>query len=208
MEETKLVQMLKAGEKAAFDALYEKYKNTLLRMAYLVSGQMDDAEDIVQETFVKCYLHIGDLKKDEGFRLWLFQILYRTAYRQVKKRRREMPEEDIGIQADATDGITSLDRMIRTEEERMVGCAVQALDFKHRAVVVMFYYNEMSTKEIAKALGCTEGTVKSRLFTARKKLRKYLETAETMTTMKTMGTMRKEGKGGGEGEKKRELYFL
>ncbi len=192
MEKTELVRQLKAGDKAAFDALYEKYKNILLRMAYLVSGQMDDAEDIVQETFVKCYLHIGELKKEEGFQPWLFQILYRTAYRQIKKRKREIPDEDVGMRTDATDGITSLDRIIRTEEEQMVYSAVQALDFKHRAVVVMFYYNEMSMREIAKVLGCTEGTVKSRLFTARKKLRKSLAWKE----------------GGGEDEKKRELYLL
>lgn len=72
MDEKELVQRMKAKDKTAFDALYEKYKNTLLRMAYLVSGQMYDAEDIVQETFVKCFLHIGDLKKNEGFRPWLF----------------------------------------------------------------------------------------------------------------------------------------
>ena len=84
MDEKELVRRLKSGDKDAFDALYEKYKNILLRMAYLVSGQMFDAEDIVQETFVKCYLHIGELKKEEGFRPWLFQILYRTAYRQAK----------------------------------------------------------------------------------------------------------------------------
>lgn len=192
MEEIKLVQRLKAGDKTAFDALYEKYKNILLRMAYLVSGQMSEAEDIVQETFVKCYLHIGELKRDEGFKSWLFQILYRTAYRQIKKHKREILREDIGIQADATDGITSLDRIIRTETERQVSNAVKKLDFKHRTVVVMFYYNEMSTKEIAEVLGCTEGTVKSRLFHARKKLKRSL--CDTR-------------KGGSEYEKEREYYF-
>lgn len=64
-----------------------------------------------------------------------------------------MPGEDVAIQADAADGTASLDRIIRTEEEDMVKRAVQALDFKHRTVVVMFYYNEMTTKEIAKVLG-------------------------------------------------------
>lgn len=178
VEESELVQRLKGGNKEAFNALYEKYKNILLRMAYLVSGEMDKAEDIVQETFVKCYLHIGELKKAEGFRSWLFQILYRTAYRHVKKSRREIPDDEIGIQADAADGITPLDRIIQTEKERQVKQAVQLLDFKHRAVVILFYYNEMPTKEIAKVLGCTEGTVKSRLFTARKKLKKKLEQLE------------------------------
>lgn len=168
MDESKLVQRLKDGDSQAFDALYEKYKNILLRMAYLVIGSIDDAEDIVQETFVKCFLHIGELKKNEGFRSWLFQILYRTAYRWKKKSRREIPDEDIGIQADATDGVTSLDRIIQTENEMQINRAVQSLDIKHRMVVVLFYYNDMHTKEIAKVLGCTESTVKSRLFTARK----------------------------------------
>ncbi len=174
MEEIKLVKQFKGGDKSAFDALYEKYKNTLLRMSYLVSGNLDDAEDIVQETFVKCYLHIGDLKKPEGFRPWLFQILYRTAYRQVKKRGREIPDEDMAAKADATDGITSLDRIVQSELQKQVNEAVQMLGLKHRVVVVMYYYNEMTTKEIAKVLGCTEGTIKSRLFTSRNRLKKEL----------------------------------
>ncbi|MGN0330783.1 MAG: RNA polymerase sigma factor [Kineothrix sp.] len=178
MDETRLVQRLKAGDRAAFDALYEQYKGTLLRMAYLVSGSLEDAEDIVQDAFVKCYLHIRELKKEEGFRSWLFQILYRTAYRQCRRRGREVPDEDIARRADVTDGISSLDRIIATEQEREVNSAVQSLDFKHRAVVVMFYYNEMSAGEIARVLGCREGTVKSRLFTARKKLRSRLQDSE------------------------------
>lgn len=174
MDEKELVRQLKSGNRDAFDALYEKYKNILLRMAYMVSGQMFDAEDIVQETFVKCFLHIGELKKEEGFKSWLFQILYRTAYRQAKKRKREIPDEDIAIRTDVTDGITSLDRIIQTESERLVNQAVQSLDFKHRAVVVLYYYNELTTKEIARILGCTDGTVKSRLFAARRGLREKL----------------------------------
>lgn len=199
MEEIKLVQQLKAGDKRAFDTLYEVYKNILLRMAYLVSGNMSDAEDIVQETFVKCYLHIGGLKKAEGFKPWLFQILYRTAYRQTKKRGREIPKEDMGVQAESTDGVTPLDRIVRTEKEKMVYDAVQGLDVKHRTAIVMYYYNEMTAKEIARILGCTQGTVKSRLHNARKKLKGALET---------------EQEGGREHEEyesnknKEKLYFL
>ena len=95
--------------------------------------------------------------------------------------------------------MTSLDRIIKTENEKQVHDAVQSLDFKHRAVVVLYYYNEMTAKEIARTLGCTEGTVKSRLFAARKKLR---------------GKLMMRGKGGGsyeEGgkqEENRRLYFL
>ncbi|WP_342758148.1 RNA polymerase sigma factor [Kineothrix sedimenti] len=192
MEELRLVQQLKGGDKAAFDALYENYKNILLRMAYLVSGNRNDAEDIVQETFVKCYLHIGELKKDEGFRPWLFQILYRTAYRQTKKRGREIPDEDIDMQAEATDGVTSLDKLVRNETEKMISDAVQGLDIKHRTVIVLYYYNELSAGEIAKVIGCTQGTVKSRLHNARKKLKGILKAQE---------------EGGKEYEKQKGLHY-
>lgn len=174
MEETELAVRLKDGDKYAFDLLYEKYKNVLFRMAYLVSGNREDAEDIVQEAFVKCYLHISELKKPEGFRPWLYQIMYRTAYRQCKKNRREITDKDAGSREDVTDGITSLDRIVKSETQRQVKQAVDALDFKHRAVVVLYYYNEMTAKEIAGVLACTEGTVKSRLFYARKKLKAEL----------------------------------
>ena len=112
------------------------YGNMLFKLSFLRLRNVQDAEDVVQETFVKCFLHIGELKKEEGFRSWLFQILYHTAYRHQKKRGREIPDEQIAIRADATDGMTSLDRIIKTENEKQVHDAVQSLDFKHRAVVV------------------------------------------------------------------------
>lgn len=178
MDETKLVRCMKAGDRQAFDTVYETYKNILLRMAYLVSDSMDDAEDIVQETFVKCWMHIGELKKDTGFRPWLFQILYRTAYRYTKKSRREIPDKDAGMKADATDGVTALDQVLWSETERALQEAVHSLGFKHRAAVVLFYYNDMPVKEIAKVLGTSEGTVKSRLSHARRKLSENLKRLE------------------------------
>ena len=63
MDEKELVQRLKGGDKAAFGALYEKYKNILLRMAYLISGQIFDAEDVVQETFVSAYRGIEERRR-------------------------------------------------------------------------------------------------------------------------------------------------
>lgn len=175
MDEIKLVCSMKAGDRQAFDRLYEAYKDTLLRMACLVSGSMDDAEDIVQETFVKCYLNISSLRDPAGFRSWLYQILYRTAYACAKKKKREIPDEHAGLQEDDTNGMTSLDYVLQSETQRMVHTAVHSLQFKQRAVVVLFYYNDIPIREIARILGTTEGTVKSRLFTARKKLGESLK---------------------------------
>lgn len=66
MTDEALVRQLKAGDKTSFDLLYEKYKNMALRTAYLITGNLPDSEDVVQDTFVKVWLHCRELKKDGG----------------------------------------------------------------------------------------------------------------------------------------------
>lgn len=175
MEEQQLVIRLKEGDRSAFDELYERYKNPLLRQAYLITHSMADSEDIVQESFVKCFLNISQLKDPSLFKFWLYQILHRTAWQYLKKNDRESPSEELPMQ----DGHfpSSLQEVIASETRSEIRDAIQKLSPKHRSVVVLFYYSQFSTKEIAKALGCMEGTVKSRLNTARKQLRKTLSDA-------------------------------
>lgn len=150
MEEEQLVKKFQNGSKEAFDLLYEKYKNQALRSIYLISNSRYDCEDIVQEAFVKMYTHIGELKDVTQFKSWFFQILYRTAWRYMKQKAKESPSEEI-----------------------------EKLDIKHRTVVVLYYYNELSIAEIAKIVGCFEGTVKSRLANARKRLKVQLMRVDT-----------------------------
>ena len=95
MTEEALVKRLKEGDKASFDLLYEKYKNMALHTAYLITGDLPGSEDIVQDTFVKVWLHCRELKDEGGFKAWMMQILVRTAYRSGKRKSRELPDEDI-----------------------------------------------------------------------------------------------------------------
>lgn len=176
MDDEILVQQLKKGNRQAFDLLYEKYKNLVIRTAYLITGNKPDSEDAAQETFVKVYLHISELKNDAGLKPWMMQILVRTAYRMCKKRGREMPDDEAERlsenQAMFSQSILSpLGQMIKREEAEMIFRAVQTLPMKQKTVVILYYYNELSVGEIAKMLGCREGTVKSRLHTARRFLR-------------------------------------
>ena len=89
MTEEALVRRLKEGDKASFDLLYEKYKNMALRTAYLITGNRSDSEDVVQDTFLKVWLHCAELKNEGGFKAWMMQILVRTAYKSGKKKSRE-----------------------------------------------------------------------------------------------------------------------
>lgn len=175
MEEQQLVIRLKEGDRSAFDILYEQYKNPMLRQAYLVTHSMSDSEDIVQESFVKCFLNISQLKDPSLFRCWLYQILHRTAWQYLKKNGRETPgDEPLQLEGNLP---SCLQKVIASETRSEIWDAIQKLSPKHRSVIILFYYSQFSTKEIAKTLGCMEGTVKSRLSTARKQLRKTLSDA-------------------------------
>ncbi len=177
-DETRLVESMKKGSRAAFDQIYESYCNQILRMAYLIVGNRADSEDITQETFIKCYLHCHELKNNAGFKAWLYQILTRTAWNYGRKASREYPDEEIEQTAERTDGVSVLDIVVHKEQAGELYKAIERLDIKYRTMIVYYYYNQMSTKEIAAACNCLEGTVKSRLFTARGQLKKYLQKAE------------------------------
>lgn len=174
MEET-LVRQMKEGDKASFDLLYEKYKNMAFHTAYLITGNHSDSEDIVQETFVKVYLHCRELKNDSGFKSWMMQILIHTAYRMGKKNSREYPDELAAERADAKPTPSSLEYVLEQEKAARIMQAVRELPVRQRTVVILFYYQDCSISEIAKICGCLEGTVKSRLHTARARMRRHLQ---------------------------------
>ena len=175
MTEEVLVRQMKEGDKASFDLLYEKYKNTALHTAYLITGIRSLSEDIVQDTFVKVYLHCRELKNDSGFKAWMMQILVRTAYKSGKKANREVPDDEVVQKADTGEISSSLEQVLARERAKVMIEAVRALPVKQRSVVILYYYQEYRIAEIAKITGCREGTVKSRLHTAKRQLRKMLE---------------------------------
>lgn len=175
MNDETLVSRMQIGDKDAFDEVYTKYRQQIMKMAYLIVGNVPDAEDLAQETFITCYLHCKELKDGKQLKSWLFRILTRSAWKCSEKKKRELPDEDIGTKADKAYDALVLDHVILSEQKTEIARAVAELDMKYRVVVILYYYNQLSTKEISNILECMEGTVKSRLFGARKKLRKSLK---------------------------------
>ncbi len=174
MQEQELVKQLQEGDRNAFDQLYLLYSPQAYRTAYFLTGSRADAEDVVQETFVQVWLFIRQLKDSSGFRSWFYRILTRMAFRKGSAGKREIPDADVALLADRGSEGDSLSDLLLKEERERIRRAVDSLDEKHRAVIVLYYFNEFSTKEIAGITGSLEGTVKSRLFAARRKLQKSL----------------------------------
>ena len=173
-KELELVRRMKKGERAAFDELYEQYYDRLYRTACMITGNRADGEDVTQETFIKAYLNCGKLKKDEQFRYWLYRILNRTAWQIANRHAKERPEERILELADTSTADSPAVKVLQDEQERVIAEAIRKLEYRQRTAVILYYYNGLGTKEIARVMECMEGTVKSRLFTARKNLRTLL----------------------------------
>lgn len=171
MNETEVVKKIQAGDMNAFEEIFEIYKNQAIRYAYLITNNKFTSEDIVQETFVKCYLKIKDLKNVEQFKSWLFKILTRTAWDYMKKDKAVLPVEDIFEKAKNENIDKSLHSYIRNEESKILRAEIDNLELKQKTVIVLYYFNGFTIKEIAKIMGCFEGTVKSRLHSARKNLK-------------------------------------
>ncbi len=187
MDDEKLafVKKMIEGDERAFDGLYHSYSGKLYRMAYFITGNKSDSEDVLQETFVKCFLHRKTLKEPERFEAWICQILVRTAWKQERRsgKSKEVSYEGILELGEESGSRTAqqmqedaaspgpLDQLLKKEQSGELMRAVQGLDVKYRTIVLLYYYNELGIREIAQITGLFEGTVKSRLSKARKLLK-------------------------------------
>lgn len=174
MNESVVIKQIQDGNINAFDELFNRYKNTALRTAYLITGNLHTGEDVVQETFIQCYLKINSLKNPDSFKSWFYRILTRTAWNYSKKDKKLTPVEDIYERADGQGINQSMADYLKSQEYEFIYSEIDKLDIKLKTTIILFYFNDLSVKETAKALGCLEGTVKSRLHNARAVLKKKL----------------------------------
>lgn len=178
--EAETIRRWKEGDTDAFDTIYERYKQDAMRTAWLLCKNYADSEDIVQETFIQCHLHIKELKDENCFKGWMLRILIRYGWKEQKKQSRERPEEEMKLRARQFETASfvsgesgPLETALKKEEEGELLKAVGFLPEKQRVAVVLYYYDELSVGEIARVTGCLPGTVKSRLYFARKQLKRY-----------------------------------
>lgn len=211
----KRIERMLLGDEAAFDAVYRHYTGRLYRTAFLILGNSGDSEDAVQEAFVKCWLCRGELKVPEAFEGWLMKILVRTAAKLLRKRRgtevsleQMLSEEADGGYAERvlldTRGTEPLAKVISEERSRIIQNALLRVPEKQRLVLVLYYYESYSTKEIAGALGIFEGTVKSRLHKGRKRMKELLSESGLRSNRTQEAKEEKQTDGAAEENEKRK----
>jgi RNA polymerase sigma-70 factor (ECF subfamily) len=182
-DDASLVAGIIAGEGAAFEALYERHRLALFRTALAVARDQNTAEELLQEAFLRAFRHIDRVRLSPGasLRPWLHRILINLAYDwSARKRVTAGPVEGILDRIAAT--TASPERQLEHRDlERLVGDAIRRLPFKQRIVVILFYLHDMDLQDIANTLELPAGTVKSRLYYGRARLREQLEAEQRFT---------------------------
>jgi RNA polymerase sigma-70 factor (ECF subfamily) len=178
LEDAELVERARRGDVAAYEELVRTYQQLALRTAYVVAGNSADAQDAAQEAFVKAYYALGRFREGAAFRPWLLRIVANEA---INRRRASRRKAALAIRAAEAGGRPS-DGAAPSPEAAALALEVRAevvsamnrLREEDRLVIAYRYFLDLSEVEMAEALGCARGTVKSRLSRALKRLQREL----------------------------------
>ncbi len=171
-DEKKLILLSKEGDTGAFSILLRSCEKQLRNTAYALCAE--EAEDLLQETFIAAFLSIRKFRMQSSFYTWIYRIMMNTAYKNFRRKTRQKSFFNV------------IGRNIRVEEEKAsagfedgskerVRNALARLPAIHREIITLHYLEELSLLEISQNLGISEGTAKSRLFNARALMKKMIE---------------------------------
>lgn len=156
-----------------FEARLAESSTLAFRVAYGVLRHREDAEDVAQEAFAKAYRSFRKLRERDRFRAWLVRITWRMAINRQRSERRRIVREQAPVEIQSS--LTAADNLVASERSVRLWKAIDALPDKLRVVTVLAGIEEHDIREVALLLRLPEGTVKSRLFLARQRLKELLQ---------------------------------
>lgn len=179
--ETDIIRRLKEGERSAFDILVERYKQMGLNIAYNLTGNLEDAGDILQEAFIKVYLNIKNFREEARFSTWFYRILVNCGLDFLRKRKKSdkvivqhLPGEG-NKEFEIPDARYSPEKAVINEElAKNLEVCLESLSEKQRLCFVLKHQNGFSNQQIAESLKCRPATVKVHLFRATRALQEKL----------------------------------
>ncbi len=168
--------MVKNRDKSAFIFIYNTYSQKIYNTAFFILKDYQYADDVVQETFLQVYLKIHKLHVAQAFETWLYKIAVSYCLKLLKNiKKTDMIVLDDNIDQFDGNELNIPDNLIIQKETKVkIRQYIYSLSIKHRVVLTLFYFNNMSIKDIANIIECSEGTVKSRLFYGKKILKDLL----------------------------------
>jgi RNA polymerase sigma-70 factor (ECF subfamily) len=181
--ETRLAKLARAGDREAFEELVQLYKDKIYHLAYRMLGNRQEAEDAVQETFLRVYMNLGRYDEAQKFSTWIFRIGTNLCIDRLRKKKpnysldSELPEGDGGdwYSMLPSEEASPEDQFVLSETQRHIRKAIEAMPDKYKSVVVLRYLHDLSLQEIGDVLDLPVTTVKTRVHRGREFLRQQLE---------------------------------
>jgi RNA polymerase sigma-70 factor (ECF subfamily) len=173
-----LVARARAHEEAGFESLFRKYRDKIYRVVYGWCLDSEAAMDLTQDVFLKAFRSIGSFKEESSFYTWLCRIAINRCmdYCRQKRKHREIFLEEVAVEERAKREEEIPPSAVQVEElKRDLRNAIDQLSEEARAAFTLRFFEGLSYKEIADALECSIGTVMSRIFYARQRLRELLK---------------------------------
>jgi RNA polymerase sigma-70 factor (ECF subfamily) len=183
IDESTLVAQAREGDTVAFGELVRRYEGKIFRLAQHITQNREDAEDVLQETFLKAYEHLDQFQGNSKFYTWIVRIAVNQALMKLRRRKSDRSVsldetidtgEDNIVREIAAWGEDPEERFSREELGELLDSAIKGLEPPYRSVFVLRDIEDLSTEETADALGLSIPAVKSRLLRARLQLREKL----------------------------------
>lgn len=170
-----LVLRVQQGDKSAFDLLVIKYQHKIIQLVNRYVKDPSEAQDVAQEAFIKAYRALGNFRGDSAFYTWLYRIAINTAKNYLVSRSRRSSDYQVDIQdaealenAPQLQGMETPERLLLNQEIiDTIKTAIDKLPEEMRTAIMLREFEGMSYEEIAEAMDCPVGTVRSRIFRAR-----------------------------------------
>lgn len=175
MTETATIQKVLNGDVNAFASIIDTYKDLALTLAYNIVLNKEDAEEIVQDSFVKAYKSLAGYKGDAKFSTWFYRIVVNTALNKNKRKKLFILSIEEPVAENFAFDLPALDLYRTTEQKKFIKEAIKGLTENERVCITMHYLNELSIDEIKELTGITASNIKVLLFRGRKKLYQHLQ---------------------------------
>jgi RNA polymerase sigma-70 factor (ECF subfamily) len=171
-EDLNIISQVLSGNTAVFATLVDKYKHTACNVAYQITGNREDAEEVAMDAFVKAFRSLQSFKGDARFSTWLYRIVYNTAISRTRKKKYEYTQinESITENYSDTEFEESIYHISTDEQQALVTKAMSKLDPEDALIINLYYLNELSTEEISQITSLSVSNVKVKLHRIRKRI--------------------------------------
>ena len=177
ISDNEVIQLIRSGDRKAFSLLVRRHQKSLLRLSVRFVKDMDQAEDVVQESFIKAYERLNSFEARSSFRSWLFQIAINTAKNKLRSRRDDTTNIDdvpLAVAAVAESGL------VHNSISKLIQSHIDQLPFKQKTALTLRVYEDLSFKEIAEIMECPYDTAKANYRHALMRLREELPAHEDL----------------------------